>query len=460
MHVYKHLGIFCILTASSLVLRAEPDFSTQQFVQPDLLETANSGNLQSAELSGHSRSDVPLTYEIALQRALASDPRLPLGEAWSQAASGRVLQADTMPNPVLGVQAENFLGSGPQRGTRGLEITAGISQLIETGGKQEKRTALARMEREQLRWDQELLLNQIQSDLRNAFITALLAQKQVALKQQQLELLEQIVQETERLAQAARSSQAELARARLAVRQQQFALQRAERERVAARQQLALRWGEVAPVEFELDGDIVLRDKLPSLSELALTLSNSAALRRYEAVSRTRQAAVENEKARAMPDVEVFAGARYFNEDEGSYGLMLGVQVPLPLFDRNRGNILAAQAERRAAEYEQQAARRQLMSDLSIAYRELQTAHEEALALKQDLLPAAEQVLKEMQDGYAKGRFTLLEVLSSREALFEVEEAYLDTLSRYASAEVRIEALTRPSLPEQNKEARSRIGAF
>ena len=151
------------------------------------------------------------------------------------------------------------------------------------------------------------------------------------------------------------------------------------------------------------------------------------------------------EQARAKPNFEVFGGGRYFNEASGDAAFVVGVEIPWPLFDKNQGNIRTARAQVRAVEYEEAATRRELIVALTDAYQVLVAAHAEAQSVENDLLPTAEQTLEETEEGYERGQFTLLSVLESRSTLFEIRETYLDALSRYASAQAQIEALTRPS---------------
>ncbi|MCF7977811.1 MAG: hypothetical protein K9L82_07310, partial [Chromatiaceae bacterium] len=66
-----------------------------------------------------------MTLADALQRAVAAEPRLQLNATRAEAAEGRIEQANLRPNPVIGVEAENFLGTGPLSGVQGLEITIG-----------------------------------------------------------------------------------------------------------------------------------------------------------------------------------------------------------------------------------------------------------------------------------------------------------------------------------------------
>jgi outer membrane protein TolC len=81
-------------------------------------------------------------------------------------------------------------------------------------------------------------------------------------------------------------------------------------------------------------------------------------------------------------------------------------------------------------------------------------ARAETGGIQADLLPAAEATLRETEEGYQRGKFTQIAVLESRAALFQLREAYLEALRRYAAAQADIEALTRPpTLTAQTDEA-------
>jgi cobalt-zinc-cadmium efflux system outer membrane protein len=387
----------------------------------------------------------PVIYSTALKLAIERDPRMGLAELASEAAEGRIDQANLRPNPVVGAEVENFLGTGPVSGIHGLEVTIGISQVYETAGKREKRTTLARVEREQVEWQRELILAEIETDVRKAFVSVLLAQELVSLREQQLALAERSASETARLVEAARSPQVELARASLAISQQRISVDRANRQLASAQSALASLWGVAPSPEFTVAGDIGLDQTLPSLQDLISKLQGTAPIAQFEAITRSREAALEVERALAKPDFEVFGGGRYFNENSGDVGFVFGIEIPWPIFDKNQGNIRTARAQVLAVQNQQEATSRNLFVRLSRAYQQLTSAHAEANAIESDLIVAAEQTLTDTEVGYQRGQFTLLAVLESRQTLFDVREAYLDAIIRYAEAKAEIEALTRPA---------------
>jgi cobalt-zinc-cadmium efflux system outer membrane protein len=389
--------------------------------------------------------NVPIDYTTALKIAVERDPRLNGIEATLDAAVGKVVQAGLKPNPVVGGELENALGTGTFSGVQGVEVTLGIRQLIETADKRTKRTTLARRELDLVAWQRERVRAEIEADTRETFISVLLAQKIVTLRKEQLELAERSNAEVQKLVDAARSPQVDLTRSQLEIRQQKFALEQAERDLEATRNALASRWGLLPAPIFTVTGELVLEDNLPEFSELATSLSGTASLAQFGALTKSREAALDLEKARAKPDFEVFAGGRYLNQNDGDMGFVAGIEIPWPLFDKNQGNIRAARAKLRSVGHSRDAAHRALLVKLSRHFSQLANAHADAIIVETELLPAAEQTLTDTEAGYQRGQFGQLAVLESRQTLFKIREAHLEALTRYAKAQSAISAITRQS---------------
>ena len=104
-----------------------------------------------------------------------------------------------------------------------------------------------------------------------------------------------------------------------------------------------------------------------------------------------------------MPDVTVAAGGQYKGE-VNEPGLVAGVSVPLPLFDRNQGNILAARLAAGQAVDAANAARRDLAVRLTRAHGDLDAAQREARAVEARLLPAATEAYEATRRAYEAGQ--------------------------------------------------------
>jgi outer membrane protein TolC len=152
-------------------------------------------------------NDGSISLREAVQRAIVADPRLKLNATLAEAAEGQIEQANTRPNPVFRAEAEDFMGTGPISNVQGLEITVGMSQVIETADKRKKRTSLARAQRTAVDWERESLLAEVQASVHSAFVDVLLAQTLLDLRREQLALAERSAKETARLVESARLPQ-------------------------------------------------------------------------------------------------------------------------------------------------------------------------------------------------------------------------------------------------------------
>lgn len=152
-------------------------------------------------------NDGSISLREAVQRAIIADPRLKLNATLAEAAEGQIEQANTKPNPVFRAEAEDFMGTGSISNVQGLEITVGMSQVIETADKRKKRTSLARAQRTAVDWERESLLAEVQASVHSAFVDVLLAQTLLDLRREQLALAERSAKETARLVESARLPQ-------------------------------------------------------------------------------------------------------------------------------------------------------------------------------------------------------------------------------------------------------------
>ncbi|WP_179102103.1 TolC family protein, partial [Sphingopyxis sp. KK2] len=135
-----------------------------------------------------------------------------------------------------------------------------------------------------------------------------------------------------------------------------------------------------------------------------------AAAERDAASARVRLA-----QAAAVPDVTASGGVRSFRESKDT-AFIIGLSIPLPLFDRNRGNIDAARADGDAAEA--QLAQTRLDTRLSRRDAELMlaAASERVTALSGAGLFQANEAARLAEVGYQQGKFTLIELIDAQEA--------------------------------------------
>jgi len=394
-----------------------------------------------------------LTLRQALGLALMGNPAL-AASSWSvRAAEARALQVSLRPNPELETEVENVGGQGATHGVGAAETTLALSQLVELGGKRASRVRVAQLEGTLAGWDYEAARLDALAETAKAFVRVLAAQERVALEEELVSLAERGHQTVMEKLKSGKVSAVEGDKARVELATSRIELAKARRELAARRKQLAATWGGAAPAFDRAVGQLDATPQIPSAEQLASCLAQNPDLARWAVEMQQREARLALERANRKPDLTFSGGVRYSNEsNEGSF--VVGVAVPLPLFDRNQGGIREARAEVARAREERRAAEAKLHADLAEAYEALASAHDEATGLRADVLPGAQRAFDAAQEGYRQGKFGYLEVLDAQRTLFEARQKLIEALASYHQAVADVERLIGQSLESVTKESK------
>ncbi|WP_306286412.1 TolC family protein [Sphingomonas sp. Ant20] len=144
------------------------------------------------------------------------------------------------------------------------------------------------------------------------------------------------------------------------------------------------------------------------------------------------EAALRQEQIARRLNPSVGIGLRRLQQTSDT-ALVAGVSVPLPLFDRNQGNIAAAGSAIRAAEARRDAALALATARIRNAQTNLDAARARVDALEGAALPQAAEALRLANLAYRAGRLTLLELLDAQQALAAAQGELID--ARVALAE-------------------------
>ena len=362
------------------------------------------------------------------------------------------------------VQAERARESGAGSGFREAEFTISLAQLIELGGKRAKRIELAARDRDVAAWDYEVARADVLLNAAQAFVAVLAARERLALDNELVQLAQQELDTVSARVKAGRVSPLEATRA-----QSTLSIARAEANASvgrleSARSALAATWGDTEPRFERAEGRLDVIRAVPPLDELRGRIRSNPELARWHAELEKREAAIAVERANAAPDVTVQAGFRALGTPEGDaqgFGLgsdgvsvfkansrsdsrwensvVLGVSVPLPLFNRNQGSILEAERLASKGGDQRRAASVQAHARLARAYQQLSTAYAAILSLRDTILPAATEILESVTNAYKQGKVGYLDVLDAQRTLFQARQQYLDSLAGYHQSVAEIE---------------------
>ena len=377
----------------------------------------------------------PVTLPDALRQGLESSPRVSQAKAKADAAEARARQAGVSPNPELSLEVENFAGSGAFQGLRSTETTLALSQRIELGGKRSARVEVARAERDFAFLSYKSALADLERDIRFAHANLQSAEDRAVLARDNVTASDELLRTAKVLVEVGRDPPLRELRAQAQLAEAKAEQARTFGELLVARQLLATLIGSA---DGEPTATIMSEDAPPTLPPDTETLDVQLAFaERGAALARVRLA-----RADAVPDITGSAGVRRFGEGRET-AFVAGISIPLPVRDRNRGNIDAAQSDSLAAE-----------SGLALARLDANRARYEARmllgaaemryeALAGPGIAQAEEALRLARLGYNAGKFSLLELLDAQTTLTQAKlnliEARLDR-ARALAALIRANA--------------------
>jgi cobalt-zinc-cadmium efflux system outer membrane protein len=357
-----------------------------------------------------------------------------------RAREAATAQAGLFPNPEIGVEMENFGGSGEFDGFEGTETTFRLSQLIELGGKRSGRARVAELEQNLAGWDYETKRLEVISGVTRAFVDVLAAQERLALTEELVRLADEVLNVVRERVRLGKVSPVEEAKAGVVSATGRIEWERAELDLEAARKQLAATWGSSSPAFERADGRLDIIAAIPPAPQVARYISENPDLVRWTAEIEQREAAVDLEDARRIPDLTLSGGFKHVRESD-VHAFLVELSIPLPLFDRNQGGTLEARYRLAKAGEERKASEVRIRTEVAEAYLTLSAAHAQAVALRDDVLPGARTAFDAASEGYRLGKFNYLDVLDAQRTFFRARGQYIETLAAYHKAVVDVEQL-------------------
>jgi len=392
--------------------------------------------------------DTHIALDQAIENAFKNNPELASYLFEIQAAEARLQQASLRPNPEIALEAENISGNLP--GAKRSENTVELSQLLELGKKRPLRVKKATAELEVLRLGYESLRLNVIAEVTQAFILLQGAHKQLELTKEGYRIASQLSSSVAERVKAGAISPIEETRARVTLSLAATDVERATREVETAQQELARSMGITAAFPRRAEGELREEVMVPELNLLMERLSRNPDLKKWELEKNGRDAALAEERSLAIPDVTLSGGFRHL-EETSENTFVVGVSVPLPVFNRNQGAIREAEASVLKLEQERRATEVSLKTQLAQKYSAVITALREANALREEALTGAESAYNAVSEGYNLGKFSYLDVLDAWKALIESKLRYLDALVALNVARIDVERLIAGPLEPETK---------
>ena len=380
----------------------------------------------------------PLSLAKAIELALEGNPEVAAAKRQWEATEGQVLQGRSRPNPELAYSLED---------TRSKTRTQSwqLNLPVELGGKRAARTKAAEKTREQAQAQLAELQATVRANVAAAYFDVLTAQERLVLARDSAALAKSSTDTVSKRVAAGKVSPVEESKARVAEAGVRVELAQAASEQRNALSRLFALLGRIDAPYTVLEGKAENLPSVPSLADLQPLISSApgVVLARIEVDRRKALTALEQSKR--VPDVTVSVGMQRSNETQRNV-LLFGVSVPLPVFDRNQGNLLEALKLEDKARDELQAASVRLHSEVAQGQERLSTITAEVQSLKQDVLPGAKSAYDAATIGFENGKFNFLEVLDAQRTYFTAKSQYLKALGEAHRAAADIDRLLGASM--------------
>ena len=379
-----------------------------------------------------------LTLEQTLALAEASAPSLEAAQASVRATGAGRDVAGLRPNPTINGGLEYFGGSGQYRGLRSAEATVGVALPIELGGKRSARVGVANALGEQSRVALVIAAADIRLAVTQAYIEAVAADRRVTTAREQAGIAGEAARAAGIRVRAGRASPIEQQRADVLRINADASVERAQRLSDVARGNLARRIGR--PVTGALD--LAWFDRVQGYGpSMPVSPGGTLALSAARAEVATADAQVRLARSQRIPDVTVSAGARRI-EQTNYMAAVVGLSIPIPLFNNGRASLTQATAQREQADAMRRAAELDAGQSIATAQAEVANAATTARTTSGPVMAAALESARIARIGYREGKFGQLDLLDAERTLSETRTAAIDALATYHDAKARLERLT------------------
>lgn len=388
-----------------------------------------------------------ITIEQAVAEAIEKNLNLLAEQFNLSLADARIATARLRPNPVLSVGGDHLdlLGTGYNNinGAGPPEYAFRADFILERGEKRRHRIEVAQLEKQVAELQ---LLNSIRTlvfEVQSAFVDVIAAKDALRLAEENLDSFTKLLAINVQRVRAGDIAGVELVRTQLAEMQMRNAVLQAKTRLTLSRQRLQLLIGRPTAAA-SLDAAGMLRRE--PFAFPAEHLQQRAFAQRPDYLALERDAVRSQADLRlqiAQRKIDYTVGAEYRRQQGlAGRGNSLGVflTIPLPLFDRNQGEIERARREQLQIEVRMRALEAEIRAEIATAQQQHQTARELLERIEGNMLEKARRVLATMEYSYRAGEASFIELLDAQRAFNDTVQGYNEARAEYARSLYLIEA--------------------
>ena len=374
-------------------------------------------------------------------QALESRARVKADAENIAVGQGLEKQSSLIANPTFQFENQNLRPG--QVYTRDVDTYAYLTQPLDILGKRKQRIAMARSETGFREAQYELTRRQVAHAVKESYWTARGAQEIRDLLNATLENFYKIVDYQSAQLSVGAISEQDFLRIRLEGERLKIAANLAVIQANRARVQLQREMGQTTFAEVLLTEPLEAEPAAISPIDVQQVLTQRVEMRVARAALESAQARAKLENVAARPDVSIVYGykrTQLVDAVSGTNSALAGVEITLPLTDRNQGNRAAANAEILRQQQLLAETQASVLADYYSALQDYQLRAREVPESLQPLREHAAEISDIAQAAYAQGGTDLLRLLDAQRARLDAEVGYVQGMVEYRQSIVELEA--------------------
>jgi outer membrane protein, heavy metal efflux system len=379
-----------------------------------------------------------ISLDQAIQLALVHNHALKATRTEIQQNQAQEITANLRPNPVFGVDSQFVPFFSPQDFSgenldQTQQFDVGLSYLFERGKKRQHRLQAARDTTAVTRAQVADTERTLAFSVGQQFVSVLLAESTLQFAQEDLKGFQQTVDISQEQFKAGLIGEGDYLKIKLQLLQFQTDVSSARLAKVQALTGLRAFLGyDAVPAQFDVIGDLSYQPLKGNVEDLqARALRERPDFRAAELGITAANSQLGLAKANSKVDV---TGTYNFSHVAGENSASIFANFPLPIFDRNQGEIARTRYAVTQAEEQKQSASDTVMSDVQNAYEAVRSNDEVVQLYTSGYLQQAKDSRDISEYAYKRGAASLLDYLDAERSYRATQLAYRQALASYMTA--------------------------
>lgn len=459
LRVWTRVGVLAaaLVVAPAAAAQTSP---TQTTPEQTPAQTALAGEGTAVAQASASAPARAVTLEEALRLAHESNPQvvsatgaISSAQAAERSARGAYLPSLSL-NAGTSLAGSNTIGTpgaGSSLGGTSDSYSAGLSASwdVYTGGRRGAEREAAQAETRAAQASLTAQRANVSLDVERAFYEVLRTEDLATVASSRIQRAEEGVTAAQQRLQLGSATRSDLLRAQLELNTARGDLLQAQTERDAAQLSLGRLVGADAAVTATpgAESQVDAMDDAEASALLADIEREAPAVLAARAQTESAAAGVDAARSQYLPSIRVSSGYDWQNQDpvfdQSRTNWSVGLGVSYPLFNgyQREESVVRARAQQTASQASLADAVRGVRTDAARALGQLRLA-QERITLAEQAATTAQEDLRVQRERYRLGSTTILELLTSQEALVQAETDVVTSRYDYQVARAELQALT------------------